>query len=703
MAIGADSILRMGTGAPFTPSAGTRNADNTLSTAAAPGNSRQTVALNEKCPIAYSSGQAGRGGRATEALRHFDAFIETHYLNKLSAASRWQRQYSELRHVDNLFNEPFSSGLGSSINDFFNSWNGLSQGADTLSPREAPLGQAQGVAAGVRELDASLRALAEQVTGQMEEDVAASNRLMQEIAQINREIAVGHHAGRKKRNELMDRRDVKVRDLAAIIDIDVADRGPGKYGITMKSGNPLIRNDIASALELRGATAENSLTDASPYKARNKDGAWNTIRFSGADSFAYTVEMVDGGDVGDGGRFKASIDGGDTWLTNDEGDMMFFAFQEYDKAVRVGELVIWFDPGRLAAGDRFVISPKSDVYWLSPTGAALNVSTQIYADGRANSLRITGGSLGGLIELRDYKIGEYRAHLDALARSLAWEVNRIHSQAAGLEAMTHMSGTYAAGNRNAPLGSPEARFTWAGRLQAGNMNFAVYDAEGNSIFGYPGLNVLSIHGGSFDPAKHGMSDVVSAINSPANECSRYIRAEVADGRLNINAKSYDGASGDTRSYSFALTGDTTGLGAAFGLNCFFTGDSAASLGVNQNMASNSNLSTTGDARAASEIAALAARAVRFCALRSKDAAQSLSDYYGGMVAKVNSDTRDARFAAAAETAIAQDLYDRQKELAGVNLDEGMSNLIKSQASYKATAKLITTADEMLQNLLSLTL
>jgi flagellar hook-associated protein 1 FlgK len=31
----------------------------------------------------------------------------------------------------------------------------------------------------------------------------------------------------------------------------------------------------------------------------------------------------------------------------------------------------------------------------------------------------------------------------------------------------------------------------------------------------------------------------------------------------------------------------------------------------------------------------------------------------------------------------------------------MSNLIKFQASYKAAAKLITTADEMLQTLLSL--
>jgi flagellar hook-associated protein 1 FlgK len=37
----------------------------------------------------------------------------------------------------------------------------------------------------------------------------------------------------------------------------------------------------------------------------------------------------------------------------------------------------------------------------------------------------------------------------------------------------------------------------------------------------------------------------------------------------------------------------------------------------------------------------------------------------------------------------------------VNLDEEMSDLIKYQASYTAAAKLITTADQMLQTILSL--
>ena len=40
-------------------------------------------------------------------------------------------------------------------------------------------------------------------------------------------------------------------------------------------------------------------------------------------------------------------------------------------------------------------------------------------------------------------------------------------------------------------------------------------------------------------------------------------------------------------------------------------------------------------------------------------------------------------------------------VSGVNLDEELTNLIKYQSSYVAAAKLITTADQMLETLLGL--
>ena len=51
--------------------------------------------------------------------------------------------------------------------------------------------------------------------------------------------------------------------------------------------------------------------------------------------------------------------------------------------------------------------------------------------------------------------------------------------------------------------------------------------------------------------------------------------------------------------------------------------------------------------------------------------------------------------------LTQDIFSRSQSVSGVSLDEELTNLIKYQHSYTAAAKLITTADQMLQTLLGI--
>ena len=47
------------------------------------------------------------------------------------------------------------------------------------------------------------------------------------------------------------------------------------------------------------------------------------------------------------------------------------------------------------------------------------------------------------------------------------------------------------------------------------------------------------------------------------------------------------------------------------------------------------------------------------------------------------------------------LENQQESVSGVSLDEEMINLIKFQNAYTAAAKMITTADEMMQTVLQM--
>lgn len=722
MAFGVNSVMSMGVGALFASQANIQVTGNNISNVNTPGYSRQAVVQTEKASINYNPGQVGQGVQTKEIIRYFDAFVESNFLQKYGSSQRYEVQYSQLRYVDSIFNEANIDGIGSSLDEMFKAWNKLSQYPNDLSTREALLAKSQTLATSIRNTDQTLRALEEQMNSMIRQDVNTANNLMQEIAALNREISASYLEGRNNPNELMDTRDAKVRELAGIIDIHVEDRGPGAYSVSMKNGNTLVQNDIAFKLDFKGAGVENNLTASSPYKATN-----GTAHFAGSDHYEYTVEMVteytdeDGNlvtgqdTIGGGAKFKVSIDGGKTWLTNDNGDPLLFNANEENGAVRAGELDLWFDAGQVANGDRFVIAPKSDVYWVSTTSGSVNISTQIYNDGSDNSLRITGGSLGGLLEFRDYRLGEYRDRLDAVAQTVVWEVNRIHSTGAGLEPLQSVMGTYKVGNTSAALGSPDARFTWADRLQSGNMTFAVYNPEtGKPTIPYPGLEVMFQQPGggmgNFDPAVHTLQDVANAINNASFDDGTGtmvspFSANIIDGKLHIQ-------SSDPDKYAFGITGDTTGLAAALGLNTFFTGESASTFAVHGDLANNLNLINAGrpngvgeinpgDARTAEDIAKLVSKAVTISTTWNKPTSQTIGDYYASLVTKVGADTAGVKFTAATETAIALDLHDRQEEISGVNLDEEMSNLIKFQASYKAAAKLITTADEMLQVLLGL--
>lgn len=715
MAIGLNSVLSMGKGALFASQACIQTTGNNISNVNTPGYSRQAVMLQENYAINYKPGQVGQGVKATEIYRYFDRFVENSYLKQQSTATHSQTLYNQLRYVENLFNEANTDGISTALTAMFDSWNKLSQTPDSTASREALLSTANSLTSLIRDTDTSLRNLEDQLNKLIKEDVDSANRLLQEIAALNREIKANYLQGRNNPNQLMDERDMRVRELAEIIDIDVEDRGAGAdYIVSMKNGYTLVQHDVAFELAFQGPSVDKNLVTDSPYRVTN-----GTAHFSGSDSHEYTVEMLSDGSIGSNAQFRVSIDGGRSWLTDDNGQVRIFNANTENKSVRVGELDIWFDAGNVAKGDTFVLSPKSDVYWIEPTVGPINVSTQIYSNGIMNDRRITGGSLGGYLDTRDYRIGEYRDRLKAFADSVAWEVNRIHSQGAGLTHLSNVLSTYKVGRDSVPLGSPESLFKWSDKLQAGNITFAIYDAQGDPILPCPDCE--SLFKINFDPATDSLQDVANRINeigTAANPVTdrdgnlvRPFTATVYDGKLQIMTNQI--LPGDpTHNYTFAVTADTTGLLAGLGINTFFEGDTLGAFAVRGEFKTNINLvnsarlngageTNVGDNITAREIADLAQKAVSIRTTWNASTRQTLSEYYGNLVARVGADTAGAKYTAATETAVAQDLYDRQEEISGVNLDEEMTNLIKFQASYKAAAKLITTADEMLQTLLSM--
>lgn len=81
--------------------------------------------------------------------------------------------------------------------------------------------------------------------------------------------------------------------------------------------------------------------------------------------------------------------------------------------------------------------------------------------------------------------------------------------------------------------------------------------------------------------------------------------------------------------------------------------------------------------------------------------QSISEKYSTLVTKIGSDKQLAENLADANGLILDQLTVRKNSVSAVSVDEEMTNILKFQRSYDASAKLIKVADDMLQTILNL--
>ena len=81
--------------------------------------------------------------------------------------------------------------------------------------------------------------------------------------------------------------------------------------------------------------------------------------------------------------------------------------------------------------------------------------------------------------------------------------------------------------------------------------------------------------------------------------------------------------------------------------------------------------------------------------------KTISDSYSELVSKIGNDTSSAKDTATALQLVLNQLNQQKASYSGVSVDEEMTNVIKFQRSYDASAKLIKVADEMLQTLIEM--
>jgi len=203
-----------------------------LANATTEGYSRQRAELVPGTPLRLPEGLLGTGVRVADITRARDALVDGLYRRESSLFHGFQTRYDALTTVESVFGEPGATGLGGTLDAFWNSWSDLANDPTSSAARRVVVANGQQLVDHFRRLDASLDTLIGQEVERLQVSVEAVNDIVSQIADLNADIAAAR-AGGNAAPDLEDRVDVLLDDLSTYVPVEVTRRDTGVVGVSV--------------------------------------------------------------------------------------------------------------------------------------------------------------------------------------------------------------------------------------------------------------------------------------------------------------------------------------------------------------------------------------------------------------------------------------------------------------------------------------
>ena len=308
-------------------------------------------------------------------------------------------------------------------------------------------------------------------------------------------------------------------------------------------------------------------------------------------------------------------------------------------------------------------------------------------------LDVRGGSVFGLYQAHQTILGGYLDKLDVFAGQLVTEFNKIYTSGQGLTGYNNLTSLVRTEDVHMPIGVAPLDV----QVVNGGFLMQVYNTEtGVTTEHYIAIKVDEpVRSDPFSlktpPAPSGTTfqDLAEAINA----IDGLTAAINTHGELEIQT--------EHGSIEFAFAQDSSGVLSALGLNTFFTGVRAGSIGINPTLLSDpgkfaaSQSGVGGDTEIGVSLAALAITPNKVLG------GQTLINRYNGIVSETMMAGGTMKAVASANIMYQQSLQAQRDSISGVNPDEETIMMMTYQRMFQANSRLVTTIDQMMTVLLSM--
>jgi len=321
---------------------------------------------------------------------------------------------------------------------------------------------------------------------------------------------------------------------------------------------------------------------------------------------------------------------------------------------------------------------------------------------------VKGGRIGAILDLRgssfdvdgnieNGQLQEIINQIDGFAKGLIESTNNLYAQGAESDMRSNVTG----------LAGTEIMVNSDLNIRVGTFDVVAYDIDGNVA----SSRTVTINNSTT------MDDVITQLglnqddNSDGNannDIDEILTASFLNGQLvlGIDEAKFPG-------YTFGVEDDQTNgmasgtnFAGSIGLSRFFEGENASDINLARGLRDDPALikankaPVDGDNKLANDMLQLQFDDVSFEA-NGITTTETLYGFYDGIVTDVGTRTNAAITTNDTITAKYNAVLQSYESISAVNIDEEMVNLIKYQTAYGASAKIITTIDQMMDTLLGL--
>lgn len=198
--------------------------------------------------VATASGDAGQGVRIASINRILDKFIQQQLRTETSGGSYADKRADFYRQLMQIYGQPgTSTSFDAVFNNFTSAIQQLTATPSSSAAQSQVVSTAQALAEQLNGATASVQTLRSQADQGIASDVQVVNNALQQIANINRQLAGGDVTD-KMAVALEDQRDHYIDQLSQLMDIRVSTSSGNQVSVFTGSGDQLVGTDAAQLI-----------------------------------------------------------------------------------------------------------------------------------------------------------------------------------------------------------------------------------------------------------------------------------------------------------------------------------------------------------------------------------------------------------------------------------------------------------------------